>query len=232
MKKQLLGVFLGCMAISTLSARDRYLDNEQLKDLVGSYIYNSVVFYKGNSWFLPLKYFSFYAIPGAVFGGLSATGVSKDTSSATAAVMGMVTGISGLIGEYANRFNNVQIMNKYLKEYTSFENFKNLSNPQAAMLCAAHLKKIQAMKNIMPYLTEFLKDQGVWKVLTELYFDEPDSIVTTRGSSIKPGYSSRGGFSIEHVSQESVSIVKRAYMSKKTMKRRMKTLQAKLGYTE
>lgn len=232
MKKHVLGILLGCISVSSLSAQDKYIGSERLKALIGSYLYNTVVFYKGNSWFLPLKYFTFYAAPPAVLSAIATMNKSGDTQKATASVIGLVSGLTGLLIEYGNRFNRVQMMDHYLKEYTKYESFGELTDPEAAMLCAAHRKNIQVMRNLLPYLTHFLQQRGIWKVLTELYFDEPEKIVSTESTSYRPGYSQHNGFSIDYVTQNSISKVKRAYMSKKTMKRRMKVLKEKLGYTE
>ncbi len=226
MKKIILNSLFAVVATTSLSASDNYMRNEELCDLVGSNYANTATFFKGASWWLPVKYFAISAAPGAVLGGL----LSEEHQAVFG--FGLCCGVAGTIIVYVDRFVRVNKMNKFLKEYTPVSCFKELSDAQAVMLCGAHYKDLDVMKRLLPYLSDFLHEIGTWEVLTELYFDEPDSTVTHSGSSWTPGYSTRGGFSVERTSHNTLSQVKHAYMSAEAMKRRMKVLKAKLGYID
>lgn len=230
MKKFMLHSLFAVVAATSLSAQAEFMPESQLRDLVGSNYANTATFFRGDSWWLPVKYFALSAAPGAGFGYVFA----EDRSARLdwAIVMGLVTGVSGTIMVYTDRFVRVHKMNNFLKEYSPTSSIKELSDAEAVMLCGAHYKDLGVMRRLLPHLSGFLHEMGTWEVLTELYFDEPDSTVVNSGSSVRPGYSQGGGFHIDTVHHNSVSQVKHAYMTPEVMKRRIKVLKAKLGYTE
>jgi hypothetical protein len=230
MKKLLLNSLFAALSVSSFSAHAEYMSEDQLRNLVGSNYTNTALFFRGDSWGLHAKYFALSAVPGAAFGYV--TGNNTDERRVSSLVVGIVTGTTGWLFVLIDRLARTGIMNKFLKEYSSVSRLKELTNAEAAMLCGAHYKDLGVMKQLLPYLSDFLQEMGTWEVLTELYFDEPDSTVTQSGSSVRPGFSAGRGLHVDYTSHTSTSQVKHAYMRPEVMERRMKVLKAKLGYTD
>ena len=230
MKKNLLSALLAFSVGTSVSLHAQYLDNAKLQNMVGSYYVNTAAFFKGESWMLPVKYF---AVSGAVGAGAGyILGANPAASKKLSSVGGLVTGTIGLLAVYLHRFMCVGTMDRFLKEYSKYSHFTELSDMQAIMLLGALNKDLSVMRRLVPYLSGFLREMGTWQVLTELYFDEPDSVINHSGSALTPGFSKSRGFYLNVNMHSSSSQVKHAYMRPEVMQRRMKTLQAKLGYTE
>lgn len=230
MKKIIMHSLFALIAATSFSAHAEYIAEDQLSSVVGSNYTNTAIFFRGDSWFLPAKYFTICAAPAAALGW--ATGKYPQEKKDGALILGGLSGATGLFCFYVDRWVRVHQMNHFLKEYASVSRLKDLSNAEAALLCAAHYKDLGVMKVLLSYLPEFLHEMGTWEVLTELYYDEPDSTVTNSGTSVRPGYSHHGGWHIDATSHSSVSQVKHAYMRPEVMARRMKVLKKKLGYID
>ncbi len=70
------------------------------------------------------------------------------------------------------RMWQIRKINNVLQERTTLNSFATLPRGQAMLFVAAYKRNIPVMKRLIGRLSDFVNQEGVWKALTELFFNE------------------------------------------------------------
>ncbi len=78
------------------------------------------------------------------------------------------------------RMWQVRKINNVLKERTTLDGFATLPQGQAMLFVAAYKRNVPMVKLLVNRLSDFVNQEGVWKALTELFFNETPTSVRVK----------------------------------------------------
>ncbi len=105
-----------------------------------------------------------YAVGGAGVGAGAGAAVGAALGAARVAIpMALRSGL---------RMWQVRKINNVLQERTTLDGFATLPQGQAMLFVAAYKRNIPMVKLLVNRLSDFVNQEGVWKALTQLFFNE------------------------------------------------------------
>ena len=102
---------------------------------------------------------------------VTATQVGIGAAAGAAVGSAVGTGIAAVSGP-GLRMWQVRKINNALKDLTALGNFKKLPQEQAMLFVAAYKRNVPMTKLLVNRLPDFVNQQGIWKALTKLFFNE------------------------------------------------------------
>ena len=90
-------------------------------------------------------------------------------TSALSSMIGILAASSLIIDIQDSQLDRID---RVLEIRTSFTSLKELSREQAILIIATYRRNIPMMKLLINHQPEFVTQTGVWKALTELYFNQ------------------------------------------------------------